>query len=79
MQQCAKLFGIEHPIAWQVVMDNFYMDNMLLSVDTTEQASEAIHELKSLLAKGDFNFTKWFSNFEEIIENSQITPIERQP
>ena len=76
LQQCAKLFEMEHSIASQVVMDNFYVDDMLLSVHTTEQASEIIHEIKSLLAKGGFNLTKWFSNFEEIFENSEITPIE---
>ena len=76
LQQCAKLFGMEHPIASQVVMDNFYVDDMLLSVHTTEQASEVIQELKSLLAKKGFNLTKWFSNFEEVFENSEITSIE---
>ena len=59
LQQCAKLFGLEHPIASHVVMDNFYVDDMLLSVHTIEQASEVIHDLKSLLAKGSFNLTKW--------------------
>ena len=78
LQQCAKLFELEHPIALQVVMDNFYVDDMLISVHTTEQASEVIHELKSLLAKGGFSLTKWISNFEEIFENSEITPIESE-
>ena len=59
-------------------MDNFYVDDMPLSVHTTEQASEVIHEMKSLLAKGGFNLTKWFSNFEEILENSENTPIESE-
>ena len=76
LQQCAKLFGLEHPIALHGVMGNFYVDDMLLSVHTIEQASEVIHDLKLLLAQGGFNLTKWFSNFEEIIENSEITPIE---
>ena len=59
-------------------MDNFYVDDMLLSVHIIEQASEVIHNLKSLLAKGGFNLTKWFSNFKEIFENSEITPIESE-
>ena len=46
LQQCAKLFGMEHPVTSQVVLDNIYVDDMLLSVHRTEQASEAIHELK---------------------------------
>ena len=78
LQQRAKLFGMEYPIASQVMMDNFYVDDMLVSVHTTEQASEVIHELKSLLAKGGFKLTKWFSNFEEIFENSGITSIENE-
>ena len=78
MQQCAKLFGLEHPIASHVVMDNFYVDDTLLSVHTIEQASEVIHDLKSLLAKGGFKLTKWFSNSEEIFQNSEITPIESE-
>ena len=59
-------------------MDNFYVDDILLSVHTIEQASEVIHDLKSLLAKGGFNLTKLFSNFLEIFENSEITPIESE-
>ena len=51
---------------------------MLVSVHTTEIASEVIHELKSMLAKGVFNLTKLFSNFEEFFENSEITPIESE-
>ena len=78
LQQCAKLFGIEHPIASQVVTDNCYVDDMLLSVHTTEQVSEVIYELQSLLPKGGFNLTKWFSNFEEKFENSEITLIESE-
>ena len=78
LQQCAKQFGLEHPIASHMVMDNFYVDDMLLSVHTIEQASEVIHDLKSLLAKGGFNLTKWFSNFDEIFENSEIPPIESE-
>ena len=78
LQQSAKLFGLEHPIASHVVMDIFYVDDLLPSVHTIEQASEVIHDLKSLLAKGGFNLTKRFSNFEEIFENSEITPIESE-
>ena len=53
------------PFALQALMDNFFVDDMLLSVHITEQASEVIREMKSLLAKGDFDFTKWLSNVEE--------------
>ena len=58
LQQCAKLFGLERPIASHVVMDKFYVDDMLLSVHTIEQTYEIIHDLKSLLAKEGFNLTK---------------------
>ena len=78
LQQRAKLFGMGHAIASQVIMDNFYVDDKRLSVQTTEQASEVIHELKSLLAKRGFKLTKWFSNFEKIFENTEITPIESE-
>ena len=78
LQPCAKRFGLEHPIASHVVIDDFYVDDMLLSVHTIEQASEVIHDLKSLLAKGGFHLKKWFSNSEEIFEISEITPIESE-
>ena len=69
---------MEHPIAAQVVMGNFYVDDTLLSVHKTEQTSEVTHELKLLLLKGGFNLTKWVCNFEEVFENSEITPIESE-
>ena len=78
LPQCAKMFRMERPIASQVEMNNFYVDDMLLSVHTTEQSSELIHELKTSLAKGGFNLTKLFSNFKEIFKNSEITPIESE-
>ena len=63
---------------WQAVKDNFYVEDILLSVHATKQASEVFNELKPLLAKAVFNLTKLFSKFEKAFENSDIKPTESE-
>ena len=51
------------------VLENFYMDDCLKSVDSKEKAIRMSDELSQLLKKGGFNLTKWLSNNDRIISN----------
>lgn len=53
--------------AVSTVRNNFYVDDCLKSVATSEQASSLIQELTEMLAKGGFRLTKWLSNQAEVI------------
>ena len=49
------------------VNDSFYVDDLLESFATVNQATEMTYQLSSLLSKGGFKLTKWISNSDEVI------------
>ena len=51
------------------VLENFYMDDCLKSVDSVEEAIRMSDELAQLLKKGGFNLTKWLSNNDRVVSN----------
>ena len=51
------------------VLENFYMDDCLKSVDSAEEAIRMSDELSQLLKKGGFNLTKWLNNNDWVISN----------
>ena len=58
LQQCAKDFKEEFLDASRVVLSSFYMDELLVSVDSIEKAKALSSELQKLLTKGSLNLTK---------------------
>ncbi|XP_033109301.1 uncharacterized protein LOC117110650 [Anneissia japonica] len=59
----------EHNVAAvETVRNNFYVDDCLKSVKTTEEAIELSSQLRELLAKGGFRLTKWLSNDRQVLE-----------
>lgn len=62
MQQCALDYQSQFPLGAQVVLESFYVDDALKSVDTIEQAMEIKTQMTKLLAKGCFPLDKWCSN-----------------
>ena len=51
-----------------MVLNNFYEDDCLISVNAAEDAIAMGKELRSLPAKGDFRLTKWLSNSHDVME-----------
>jgi len=49
------------------VNKNFYVDDCLKSVPSTEEAIKLASELRALLSRGGFNLTKWVSNDKEVL------------
>lgn len=52
----------------QTVLRNFYMDDLLKSVPTTDEAIRLAYQLMDLLKKVGFRLTKWLSNSREVIQ-----------
>ena len=50
-----------------IVSNNFYVDDCLFSVPTTEQAIESALQLIQLLCKGKFRLTKFVSNDKNVL------------
>ncbi|XP_043967022.1 uncharacterized protein LOC122827949 [Gambusia affinis] len=55
--------------ARRVVENNFYVDNCLYSLSSTEKAKELVDRLQSLLLSGGFELRQWASNVPEVIAN----------
>ena len=50
------------------VKKNFYVDDLLKSVKSSDDAVGIYKDLKKLLSLGGFNLTKWISNKREVID-----------
>ena len=59
----------------QTVLKNFYADDCLKSVGTTEEAINIVHSLCKLLALMGFRLTKWISNDQQVLE---AIPVEER-
>ncbi|XP_042227704.1 uncharacterized protein LOC121870030 [Homarus americanus] len=55
---------------------NFYVDDLLMSLDSSNEASMLACQLRILLACGGFRLTKWASNHKGVL--ATIPPEERQ-
>ena len=70
LQETAKdndLLFLQDVIA--TVLENFYTDDCLKSVNSAEEAIRMTDELSQLLKKGRFNLTKWLNNSDRVISN----------
>ena len=56
---------------------NFYVDDCLKSVPTTDKAARLSGQLRELLSRGGFRLTKWISNDRNVIATVPVT--ERAP
>ena len=61
----------------ETVSRNFYVDDCLKSVATTEEAVRLSSQLRELLSRGGFRLTKWISNDRNLIASVPMT--ERAP
>ena len=53
----------------QILERSFYVDDLLKSFPTVNQAVNAIKQLQELCSRGGFNLTKFISNKEEVINS----------
>ena len=56
----------------KTVHRNFYVDDLLKSVKTVENAKKLYEQLTLMLASGGFNLTKWICNNREVIPQSEM-------
>lgn len=58
--------------AAEVARRSFYVDDLLMSVSTTREASLLARQLTHLLSLGGFRLTKWSSNNKEVLESIPV-------
>lgn len=71
LTQCAIDNAEKLPHAAAVVQEDFYVDDLLTSLETELEAKQLKSELTALLQSGGFELTKWCSNYD-VIMNEQI-------
>ena len=57
----------------ETVLRHFYVDDMLKAVETEELAVQAARELMLLLAKSEFNLTKFMSNSGAVMKTVPVS------
>ena len=65
LQRCATDNDENSDRASYIACHNFYMDDLLVSLQSWEEAADVKAELIAVLAKGGFKLTKWAINFDE--------------
>jgi hypothetical protein len=67
LKRAAVDFAKDTSVA-EAIINNFYVDDLLKSCETVQEARTLAQNLKSSLSEAGFNLTKWTSNSKEIIE-----------
>jgi len=52
-----------------VILNDFFMDDLLSGGDTSEDVIQLVSELQSVLAKGKFPLRKWISNDNDVLQS----------
>ena len=64
-----KRFGIDNegllPIGTKAIHHIFFMDDLIISAEAPEEATEVFNWLQPLLSKDDFELKKWFRKNDE--------------
>ncbi|XP_061729288.1 uncharacterized protein LOC133534210, partial [Cydia pomonella] len=77
LRQVAIDEGQEYPEAQRIILEDFYMDDVLSGHETEEQAKRNQKEITAILKKGGFELQKWSSNSEAFMQ--EIEPVKRSP
>lgn len=77
LRQCAIDGREQYPVAAEIVLNDFYIDDLLTGGDTQKQLREAYIQLTELLRLGGFELAKWTTNDAALaVEISQRQNVE---
>lgn len=68
LQQLAKDEASKYPIASQIALRDFYVDDLLTGTDTPEEAIILQDQISNLLGAGGFQLRKWVTNDENVLQ-----------
>jgi len=72
VQRQAKEHEEEHPMAAKEVSENLYVDDVLTSALEDDSPVKLSNELCNLLSKGGFQWTKWASGSQKVMETTPL-------
>ena len=81
LHQTADDHGGDYPRATQHIKESFYVDDFLGGANSTEEAIQLFHNLRSILRKGGFDLRKWRSSSSEVLthipeELQEVNPMK---
>lgn len=62
LRQCAIDGRKQFPAGAEIVLSDFYVDDLLTGGDTQQELREAYHQVTDLLRSGGFELSKWITN-----------------
>ncbi|XP_030758319.1 uncharacterized protein LOC115884018 [Sitophilus oryzae] len=68
LTQLAHDYVDVYPIASQVILRDFYMDDLLTGSDTIQDAIRLRKEIDTILRSAGFILRKWMSNYKEVLD-----------
>lgn len=68
---------LQYPRTSKIIRHSFYMDDLLVSVNSDKEALLIYHEITSILEKANFHLRKWSSNSRDIL-NTILTLNDNQ-
>ncbi|XP_048586408.1 uncharacterized protein LOC116604491 [Nematostella vectensis] len=67
LKKTIELKDNTNPEVSDAIVRNMYVDDLMKSTDTTENAVKLVSDIREVLDKGGFNLTKWCSNDKDVI------------
>ncbi|XP_045542800.1 uncharacterized protein LOC123723621 [Papilio machaon] len=68
LQQLAKDEQLKYPIAAKIILEDFYMDDLLSGGETEDEVIEIYEQLNKVMKAGGFNLQKWCTNSEKLLK-----------
>lgn len=64
----AKYESLNYPNASEIILRDFYVDDLLTGSDTTEEAIQLQKQISILLESGGFQLRKWLTNDANVLQ-----------
>lgn len=68
LQQLAKDEQTKWPLAADITLRDFYMDDLMTGCQTEDEAKDIYHQMDELMKAGGFELQKWTSNNDQVLK-----------
>ena len=72
VRQHAKDNRHDYPLAVAIILSQMYMDDIMTSLETNDEASKALDPLRKLLGKAGFKIRLWCSNRPVVLRDVPV-------
>ncbi|XP_029054415.2 uncharacterized protein LOC114881732 [Osmia bicornis bicornis] len=69
----------DFPTVSRIVINDFYVDDLLTGLDTVHELEEVKRDLTDILSKSGFDLRKWASNCATVLEQATDKPLDKDP